>query len=99
MESDGIDFDGKDFKELFRWYRLGKPPKQSIENCERAIKKVIPDIEEEMLYRSTGFLMMVADALGGGETYDIYLAYVEGAYEQGFFDKENGKFAKKYFSS
>lgn len=91
MESDGIDFNNKDFKELFKWYALGKPNKKSMEDCKRAIKKVVPNINEEELYRMTGFLISVAYAKGGGDNYDEYLSYAE-AY---FSHKKMGKIIRE----
>ena len=73
------------------WYALGKPHKKSIEDCERAIKKVVPNIDEEELYRDVGFLINVAYAKGGGDNYDEYLAYAE-AY---FSHKKMGKIIRE----
>lgn len=72
---------------MFRWYALGKPHKKSIEDCERAIKKVVPDIDDETLYRDVGFLINVADSRGGGDNYDEYLAYAEGYYDRQKMEK------------
>ena len=87
MNSDGIDFNRKDFNEIFIWYELGKPPKELIKDCEKALKKVVPNIDEETLYTMVGFIIRVADAKGGGGGYDEYLSYAKAYFNRKKMEK------------
>ena len=92
LKKEGIYFNNNHSKEIFRRYAIGKQQKQSIYDCENAIKMVVPNIDDEMIYRSVGFIMIIASSRGGGDNYNEYLSYARLAYNDGLFNKEKSFF-------
>ena len=64
LEKDGVYFNSNNLKKIFRWYAIGKPQKQPIDDCEDVIKMVVPNIDDKMLYRRVGFIMTIVSSRG-----------------------------------